>query len=148
MLYITDGGDFEWRPVYEPEEEHYEDNDYDYDRGEFEDEFEPLPRPIPRPTVDLNICLWRGSPSVSHVARKDIASLQELCSRVVGQTLPFELVLQRQPRVPEDLQKRIAFWSFPLDEKQVLEYGEMMGTDIEAVQDEECQVSEMLQTGK
>ena len=152
MYFDPEEGEYQWRSVYELEQEYYYD-DYDYgyyDREEFEDEFEPLPRPIARPDspIDLNICLWRGSPSVSHVSRKDIASLQELCSRVVGQTLPFEQVLQHQPRVPEDLQKRIIFWSFPLDEKQVLEYGEMMGTDIEAVQDEGCQVSEMLQTGK
>ena len=141
-------GEFEWRHV--DEEDSYEDYDYDYYLaiGEIEfDEFGPLPPPLDS-TIDLNTCLWRGPPSVSHVSRKDIASLEELCSRVVGQTLPFELVLQHQPRVPEDLQKMIIFWSFPLDEKQVLEYGEMMGTDIEAVQDEECQVSEMLQTGK
>ena len=78
-----------------------------------------------------------------------LLALQELCSRVVGQTLPFELVLQHQPRVPEDLQKRIAFWSFPLDEKQVLDYASaMMGaSDHDIASVSSYDVCEMVQTG-
>lgn len=78
-------------------------------------------------------------------------SLQELCSRVVGQTHPFELVQQHHPRVPEEVQKRIAFWSFPLNEKQVLDHASvMMGmTDSELGRSSNTEiVSEMFQTGK
>ena len=77
-------------------------------------------------------------------------ALQELCSRVVGQAHPFELVQQHHPRVPEELQKRIAFWSFPLNEKQVLEHGcTVMGVskrDISSVAS--WDVCDMVQTGQ
>ena len=77
-------------------------------------------------------------------------SLQELCSRVVGQTHPFELVQQHHPRVPEELQKRIAFWSFPLNEEKVLEHASViMGVPGFSIESSEREVvSEMLQTGK
>ena len=76
-------------------------------------------------------------------------SLQELCSRVVGQTLPFELVQQHQRRVPDELQRRIAFWSFPLSEKQVLEHARVvMGVSNRVISSAtSCDVCEMVQTG-
>lgn len=148
---------------YSREDDYYRDDDYyredyyysredDYYRSRMEDEFEPHwttagDSHILSDSLDLTACLWRSSRTVSQVSRKHITSLQELCSRVVGQTFPFELVLQHQPKLPEELQTRIAFWSFPLDKKQVLEYGKMMGARIEDVHDEECVVSEMIQTG-
>lgn len=87
---------------------------------------------------------------------KSPLSLQELCSRVVGQTHPFELVQQHQPRVPEELQKRIAFWSFPLSERQVLDHASlMMGlpdyefeSRVSMVGYSTKEFSEMLQTGR
>lgn len=137
----------EWRrlpsvDVYEFDT-YYEEDDY-YGGEEYGDTHIKLSSDS---LLDLNTCLWRGSHIVPQASDKHIASLQELCSRVAGQTLPFQRVLQHQPRVPEEVLKRIAFWSFPLNEKQVLDYGKMMGADIEAVRAEECQVSEMLQTG-
>ena len=76
-------------------------------------------------------------------------SLQELCSRVVGQTNPFELVQQHQPRVPDELQRRIAFWSFPPSEKQVLEHARvLMGVSDRVITSAtSCEVCEMVQTG-
>ena len=53
--------------------------------------------------------------------------MMEICARFIGQTLPFELVQIHPQRVPEELQKRIAYWSFPLEEKRLLEYAQMMG---------------------
>ena len=105
--------------------------------------------------IPLSQKIWRMSGDDNKLVRSP-QSLQELCSRVVGQTYPFELVQQHQPRVPEDLQKRIAFWSFPLNEKQVLDHASvMMGmTDYEfksrasMVGHSTKEVSEMLQTGR
>ena len=50
-----------------------------------------------------------------------VPSLQELAAREVANSIPFELVEQYQHQsnvehpkpIPEDLQLRIAFWSFP-----------------------------------
>ena len=54
-------------------------------------------------------------------------TLLETCARFIGQNLPFELVQLHPQRVPEEVQKRIAYWSFPLEEKRLLEYAKMMG---------------------
>lgn len=42
-----------------------------------------------------------------------VLSLTELAAREVAASLPFELVEAFYPPVPEQLQLRIAFWSFP-----------------------------------
>lgn len=43
----------------------------------------------------------------------NVENLIELCSRVVAVTVPFETVERMYPNLPEQLQLRIAFWSFP-----------------------------------
>ena len=54
-------------------------------------------------------------------------SLFEACARFIGQNFPFELVQLHPQRVPEEVQKRIAYWSFPLKETRLLEHAKMMG---------------------
>lgn len=39
--------------------------------------------------------------------------LSELAARCVAMHIPFEMVEKFQPPVPEELQQRITFWSFP-----------------------------------
>ena len=42
-----------------------------------------------------------------------VPSLIELASREVAASIPFELVERYFPPIPEELQLKIAFWSFP-----------------------------------
>ena len=81
---------------------------------------------------------------------KGLLPLKELCSRFVGQNFPFGVVQMYPSRVPEDVQRRIAFWSFPTDEKKLLAYAKVMGGAIES--DVECarktKVTGMVQTGE
>lgn len=49
-------------------------------------------------------------------------SLSELCSRVVAAHIAFEVVEQAWQPVPEPLQLRIAFWSFPDNEEDIRLY--------------------------
>lgn len=51
-----------------------------------------------------------------------VSSLTELSSRVVATYIPFEVVQRYQPPVPEQLQLRIAFWSFPDNEEDIRLY--------------------------
>lgn len=51
-----------------------------------------------------------------------LASLVELTSRCVASHIPFELVEHVYPPVPEQLQLRIAFWSFPDNEEDIRLY--------------------------
>ena len=53
-------------------------------------------------------------------------TLVETCARFIGQNIPFELVQLHPQRIPEEVQKRIAYWSFPLEEKRLLECAKTM----------------------
>lgn len=49
-------------------------------------------------------------------------TLCELAARCVASHIPFELVEHFYPPVPEQLQLRIAFWSFPDNEEDIRLY--------------------------
>lgn len=51
-----------------------------------------------------------------------VLSLTELAAREVAASIPFELVEQYPQPVPEQLQLRIAFWSFPEQEEDIRLY--------------------------
>ncbi|XP_028131047.1 zinc finger SWIM domain-containing protein 8 homolog isoform X1 [Diabrotica virgifera virgifera] len=51
-----------------------------------------------------------------------VPSLAELSARCVASHIPFELVEHVYPPVPEQLQLRIAFWSFPDNEEDIRLY--------------------------
>lgn len=53
---------------------------------------------------------------------KGVKTLVELCSQSVALFVPYELVEQLYPPVPEELQLRIAFWSFPDNEDDIRLY--------------------------
>jgi len=51
-----------------------------------------------------------------------VTSLMELCSQAVALHIPFEQVEKMYPPVPENVQLRIAFWSFPDNEEDIRLY--------------------------
>jgi hypothetical protein len=51
-----------------------------------------------------------------------VPSLGELTARCIAAHIPFELVEHVYPPVPEQLQLRIAFWSFPDNEEDIRLY--------------------------
>ncbi|XP_064116671.1 zinc finger SWIM domain-containing protein 8 homolog isoform X1 [Macrobrachium nipponense] len=51
-----------------------------------------------------------------------VHSLTEMCARTVAAHIPFEVVEQMMPPVPEQLQLHIAFWSFPENEEDIRLY--------------------------
>ncbi|XP_037921844.1 zinc finger SWIM domain-containing protein 8-like, partial [Hermetia illucens] len=76
---------------------------------------------------------WRGwkrpvtSSFVNTLSRKQsesesVATLTELAAKCVASYIPFELVEHVFPPVPEQLQLRIAFWSFPDNEEDIRLY--------------------------
>ncbi|XP_017485788.1 PREDICTED: zinc finger SWIM domain-containing protein 8-like, partial [Rhagoletis zephyria] len=63
-----------------------------------------------------------NSPANGAASGSAVSSLTELSSRVVATYIPFEVVQRYQPPVPEQLQLRIAFWSFPDNEEDIRLY--------------------------
>lgn len=56
------------------------------------------------------------------VSEGTLPPLVELTARCVAAHIPFELVEHVYPPVPEQLQLRIAFWSFPDNEEDIRLY--------------------------
>ncbi|KAF5300151.1 hypothetical protein FQR65_LT09242 [Abscondita terminalis] len=56
------------------------------------------------------------------VNKPPVPSLTELAAKCVASHIPFELVERVYPPVPEQLQLRIAFWSFPDNEEDIRLY--------------------------
>lgn len=79
-------------------------------------------------------------------------SLVELASKCVASHIPFEMVERFYPPVPEQLQLRIAFWSFPEHEEDIRLYSCLANGSAEEFQKGEKlfrtdSVSDILQIG-
>ena len=51
-----------------------------------------------------------------------VESLEELCAKVVAMSISFETVEKCCPNLPEGLQLRISFWSFPRNDDNIRLY--------------------------
>uniref|UniRef100_A0A146L3I4 Zinc finger SWIM domain-containing protein KIAA0913 n=1 Tax=Lygus hesperus TaxID=30085 RepID=A0A146L3I4_LYGHE len=71
-----------------------------------------------RPTGSTSV--YNGKKSSSEASR--VPQLCELSARCVASHIPFELVEHVYPPVPEQLQLRIAYWSFPDNEEDIRLY--------------------------
>lgn len=56
------------------------------------------------------------------LAEPQVTTLTELAAKCVASFIPFELVEHVYPPVPEQLQLRIAYWSFPDNEEDIRLY--------------------------
>ena len=82
--------------------------------------------------------------------KRKLIPLKELCCRFVGQNLPFGTVQLYPSRVPEDVQRRISFWSFPVEEKKLLDCAKVMGgaTKYDVQSARKAKVTNMIQSGQ
>lgn len=58
----------------------------------------------------------------AELGESEVEPLLEICARKVAKHLPFETVERIYPQIPEQLQLRIAFWSFPPLEEDIRLY--------------------------
>ena len=70
---------------------------------------------------------WKRSASnndhfPSKNSQPNVEKLIELCSKVVAMSVSFETVENTCPNLPEQLQLRIAFWSFPRSDDNIRLY--------------------------
>lgn len=82
-----------------------------------------------------------------------IFTLVELTAREVARSVPFELVERFYPPVPETLQLRVAFWSFPENEEDIRLYSCLANGNVDEFQKGEHlyrnrAVKDLLQIGK
>ena len=49
-------------------------------------------------------------------------SLLDICAKIVAENVPFQRVEERIDRIPEPVQSRIVYWSFPRNERDICMY--------------------------
>lgn len=64
-------------------------------------------------------CISKESKSVRKVKME---SLLDICAKVVAENIPFQTIEQRFDRIPEPVQSRIVYWSFPRNERDICMY--------------------------
>lgn len=55
----------------------------------------------------------------------DKIKLMDLSAKVVALHYPFQSIEERYERIPEPVQRRIIFWSFPQEEKDIIMYSSL-----------------------
>ena len=67
------------------------------------------------------VCLSEVKHGVSRVPD----TLLDICARIVAQNIPFQRIEERYDRIPEPVQRRIIFWSFPRNERDICMYSSL-----------------------
>ena len=62
---------------------------------------------------------------VKHGAVRVPDTLLDICARIVAQNIPFQRIEERYDRIPEPVQRRIIFWSFPRNERDICMYSSL-----------------------
>ena len=52
-------------------------------------------------------------------------SLLDSCAKIVAENFAFQTVEERIPRIPQPVQERILFWSFPRNERDICMYSSL-----------------------
>lgn len=52
-------------------------------------------------------------------------SLLDISARIVAENEPFQRVEEKYDRIPEPVQRRIIYWSFPRDERDIQMYSSL-----------------------
>ena len=63
--------------------------------------------------------------SSSSPALRSPNSLLDICARIAAETTPFQRIEERYDRIPEPVQERIIFWSFPRNERDICMYSSL-----------------------
>ena len=136
---------------YSPDGDYNTYDDYEYgsdyeDDDHYSGSIHPL-RGLQRESSESSLEV--KTPFAEKQSTKRLLPLMELCCRFVGQNLPFGTVQLYPSRVPEDLQRRISFWSFPQEEKKLLDYAKVMGgaTEYDVEIARKSEVNNMIQSG-
>lgn len=52
-------------------------------------------------------------------------SLLDITAKVVAENIPFQRIEERYDRIPEPVQRRIIYWSFPRNERDICMYSSL-----------------------
>ncbi|RWS16830.1 Zinc finger SWIM domain-containing protein 4-like protein [Dinothrombium tinctorium] len=69
-------------------------------------------------------CSSRINQQQQHPTRS-VESLLDICAKVVAYHIPFQRIEERYERIPEPVQTRIIYWSFPRNERDICMYSSL-----------------------
>lgn len=52
-------------------------------------------------------------------------SLLDITAKIVAAAIPFQRIEERYERIPEPVQRRVVYWSFPRDERDICMYSSL-----------------------
>lgn len=67
-------------------------------------------------------CLQTSKNSGNSYGTHSPESLLDICAKVVAENIPFQRVEEQFDRIPEPVQSRIVYWSFPRNERDICMY--------------------------
>lgn len=68
---------------------------------------------------------FEGSKRKDNTPTHNPESLLDISAKVVASNIPFQQVEERLSRIPEPVQMKIIFWSFPRNEKDICMYSSL-----------------------
>lgn len=67
----------------------------------------------------------RQQTQISNLVIRQPDSLLDITSRIVAENEPFQRIEERYDRIPEPVQRRIIYWSFPRNERDICMYSSL-----------------------
>ncbi|KAK0052119.1 zinc finger SWIM domain-containing protein 5-like isoform X1 [Biomphalaria pfeifferi] len=77
-------------------------------------------RNCPSRTHSFRLESGAGAPSRKQL--KQVDSLLDITAKIVAEKIPFQRIEQQYDRIPEPVQSKIVFWSFPRNERDIYMY--------------------------
>lgn len=81
------------------------------------------------PTISGQMCPFITHRHSHNPNRTDVVrqpdSLLDITARIVAESEPFQRIEERYERIPEPVQRRIIFWSFPRNERDICMYSSL-----------------------
>lgn len=66
-----------------------------------------------------------GPPLFREPGVRNPDTLLDVTARIVAENIPFQRIEERYDRIPEPVQRRIIFWSFPRNERDICMYSSL-----------------------
>lgn len=66
-----------------------------------------------------------GGPLLREPGRRSPDTLLDITAKIVAENIPFQRIEERYDRIPEPVQRRIIFWSFPRNERDICMYSSL-----------------------
>ena len=75
---------------------------------------------------NVNFAVENGAKvGVSGLAKPAPDTLLDICARIVAENVAFQRIEERYDRIPEPVQRRIIYWSFPRNERDICMYSSL-----------------------